>query len=446
MSIILVLNKGTIHLSFINELFMKKCFVVLALILVIAGNAQKDQWTKEPSIGFSFFLKDFTSLTSRSLENMPNGMGAIYANGLSPHFDFFGGIYGSNLDYPFTNQKPLGTKNFLLEGDAQLHYKILTDKHIVVPYLSTGVGLSFYAEDNFGFYYPLGGGLQFKVSSNVFVLADVSHHFSVSNNTSNNFQYGLTVIAGIKHKKPEVKVVLPPPPPVEKDTDGDGIVDSKDKCPTVKGIAKYEGCPIPDTDGDGINDEEDKCITVAGTARYQGCPIPDTDNDGINDEDDKCPNVPGLARYQGCPIPDTDGDGINDEEDKCPSEKGTVANHGCPEMIDFHFEAKNVQFFTGSTKLTPQAKAELDKGAAILIQHKTLDINIEGYTDNTGSKDKNLKLSQERADVVKAYLVSKGVAAERLTATGFGQESPIAENKTEKGRAENRRVEFKVKK
>ena len=394
---------------------MKKYLVVLGLLFTISSNAQKEQWVKDPSVGFTFFLKDFTSLTSRSIEKMPAGMGAIYANGLTPHFDFFGGLYGSVLKYPFSNAVSLGTDNFLLEGDAQIHYKFLNDKHTVVPYLGTGVGLSLYAGDNFGMYYPLGGGVQFKLSPATFLLLDVSHHFLVSDYTNNNFQYGLTVISSIKKKKPVI--VVPPPPPVEKDTDGDGIVDSKDKCPTVKGVAKYQGCPIPDTDGDGINDEEDKC-----------------------------PIVPGLARYQGCPIPDTDGDGVNDEEDKCPTEKGTAANHGCPELKDFHFEAKNVQFFTGSIKLTPEAKAELDKGAVILNEHKTLNIDIEGYTDNVGSKALNQKLSQQRAEVVKAYLVAKGIAAERLTATGFGEEKPLADNKTEKGKAENRRVEFKVKK
>ena len=432
-------------MSFINWIYMKKYGVVLALFISFFANAQKDQWVKEPSIGFTFFLKDFTSLPSRTVGKMPAGMGAVYANGLSPHFDFFGSLSISVLDYPFSAYPALGSDHLLLEGEGQIHYKFITDKHTVVPYLSGGIGASYYAGSDFGMYYPLGGGLQFKVSPNTFILTDVSHHFKSSDYTNNNFQYGITVISSIKGKKPE-KVVPPPPPPVEKDTDGDGIVDSKDKCPTVKGIAKYQGCPIPDTDGDGVNDEEDKCPTVPGLARYQGCPIPDTDGDGVNDEEDKCPSVPGLARYQGCPIPDTDGDGVNDEEDKCPTEKGTAANHGCPELVDFHFEAKNVQFISGSTQLTNVAKAELDKGAAILTEHNTLNIDIEGYTDNTGSKEHNMKLSQQRADVVKAYLVKKGVAENRLTATGFGEDKPLASNKTDKGKAENRRVEFKIKK
>ena len=70
---------------------------------------------------------------------------------------------------------------------------------------------------------------------------------------------------------------------------------------------------FPDSDGDGILDKDDKCPTQSGTAAYNGCPIPDTDNDGINDEQDKCPTQAGIAKYEGCPIPDSDGDGINDE-------------------------------------------------------------------------------------------------------------------------------------
>jgi len=113
-----------------------------------------------------------------------------------------------------------------------------------------------------------------------------------------------------------------------KDSDLDGVNDSDDKCPDVKGLAKLDGCP--DTDGDGIADYQDKCPDAIGQARYQGCPTPDTDKDGINDDADKCPTVFGYARYQGCLIPDTDGDGVNEEEDKCPQEAGPASNKGCP--------------------------------------------------------------------------------------------------------------------
>lgn len=226
------------------------------------------------------------------------------------------------------------------------------------------------------------------------------------------------------------------------DTDSDGINDEEDKCPTVAGLAKYQGCPIPDRDKDGINDEQDKCPDVPGLAKYEGCPIPDTDKDGINDEEDKCPQVPGLAKYQGCPIPDTDSDGINDEEDKCPTIAGTPENGGCPQI---NFKAGNVQFVSGSATLTSGAKAELNKLAKILNEdYKDIKINIAGHTDNTGIPEKNQVLSINRAESVAKYLVSKGVNESRLTATGFGQDQPVSDNTTPAGKAKNRRVEFKI--
>ena len=262
------------------------------------------------------------------------------------------------------------------------------------------------------------------------------------------FQFGLKV------KLYEKKVALPPPPPpppappvvvAPKDTDGDGIIDANDKCPTVKGLAKYQGCPIPDTDGDGINDEQDKCPTVKGLAKYQGCPIPDTDKDGINDEEDKCPTVAGLARYQGCPIPDTDGDGVNDEDDKCPTVKGTVENNGCPELKkQYNFDNKKVLFVTGSAVLTKGSKVELEKVVKAMNEYPTLKLYVDGYTDNTGSDKINKPLSLKRAISVKTFLFRKKIAAERLLTDGHGSENPIGDNKTTKGKAENRRVEFSV--
>jgi outer membrane protein OmpA-like peptidoglycan-associated protein len=250
------------------------------------------------------------------------------------------------------------------------------------------------------------------------------------------------------------KKKLPPPPPpvmveVPKDSDGDGIFDKDDACPSVAGTAKYNGCPVPDTDGDGINDDNDQCKDKPGTAKYNGCPVPDSDGDGLNDEEDKCPNQAGTAKYNGCPIPDGDGDGINDEEDKCPNVAGIRENQGCPEIkqeiIDkINYAAKNIFFATGSAKLLPKSFKPLNEVAKIMGENADLKLNIEGHTDNTGKADKNQALSQSRAEAVVAYLKSKGIDESRLTGAGYGQDQPVEDNKTPAGRAKNRRVEMKI--
>ncbi len=208
-----------------------------------------------------------------------------------------------------------------------------------------------------------------------------------------------------------------------------------------------KGCP--DKDGDGIADKNDNCPDKAGVAKYNGCPVPDSDGDGLNDEQDKCPNQAGVARYQGCPIPDGDGDGVNDEEDKCPTVAGVRSNQGCPEIKEedvkkVEFAAKNIYFATGSAKLLAKSYKPLDEVAKILNENNGLKLNIDGHTDNTGNADKNSALSQTRADAVKAYLASKGVSEDSMTATGHGSDEPVADNNTASGRAKNRRVELKI--
>jgi outer membrane protein OmpA-like peptidoglycan-associated protein len=237
-------------------------------------------------------------------------------------------------------------------------------------------------------------------------------------------------------KKPVPVVVAPVVVPVVVDTDNDGIADAADKCPTVPGIAKYDGCPIPDTDKDGINDEQDKCPTVAGLAKYNGCPIPDTDGDGINDEEDKCPTVAGLARYQGCPIPDTDGDGINDEEDKCISVAGLADNKGCPEMVFYYKRAE--------AALDAKEKADLDRLVVWMGNHPELNVSINGHTSTLGATDYNQKLSERRAQNTVKYLVSKGIDPKRLKAVGYGEQFPIGDNSKEEGRALSRRVVMRI--
>jgi outer membrane protein OmpA-like peptidoglycan-associated protein len=257
------------------------------------------------------------------------------------------------------------------------------------------------------------------------------------------------------------------------DTDGDGITDALDKCPSIAGLERYEGCPIPDTDMDGVNDEVDKCIDVKGVAKYDGCPIPDGDGDGVNDEEDKCPTVAGLAKYNGCPIPDTDGDGINDENDQCPTvaglaqhngcpppdrdndgvlndvdlcpdTPGPASNNGCPVVESATFNARMINFVSGSAELTAQSKRNLREGAALMnsAAFNNLVFHIHGHTDNVGSDASNHTLSHRRAESVRAELIKNGVPANRMTSEGFGETKPIATNDTAEGRALNRRVEI----
>ncbi len=452
---------------------MKKLlFSLIASGLVLTAFAQSTpvSYKKRPSLGVNFVLKDMytsdlisrTSLSSvisnrqwTPFKRLDPGLSFQYFHGLTEYVDFQGTLTGSFVRYPFypkAGVTPPTSSKFLLELDAAANIKLLTDKYTVVPYLTFGFGASMYAGTYFAAYSPIGAGLQFNLGQETFLHTQFVHRSAISNLAVNNFAYSLGIASPLKDKKEPVKVTPPPPPPppVEKDTDGDGILDNSDKCPTVAGTAKYNGCPVPDTDGDGINDENDKCPTVKGLAKYDGCPIPDTDKDGINDEEDKCPTVAGVARYQGCPVPDTDKDGINDEEDKCPTVAGVKENNGCPAIKEEVIKkvtasAKNIFFITGSNKLQNKSYAPLDEVVKILSDDAALKLDIEGHTDATGSDKVNLPLSQTRAKTVYDYLVSKGIDASRLTSEGYGSSKPVADNKTAAGRALNRRVEMKLK-
>ena len=228
------------------------------------------------------------------------------------------------------------------------------------------------------------------------------------------------------------------PPP---DTDGDSVTDDKDKCPSQAGSPKYDGCPVPDTDGDGIDDEADKCPTDAGTAQYAGCPVPDRDKDGVNDENDQCPDQAGTTRYNGCPVPDTDGDGINDDDDRCKDTPGTAEMKGCPKP---KYKAQAVTFATGSNKLTAAGRNELNHLAEFLRTYPDAKIILIGHTDTTGSDEVNDRISLERAESSKEYLVTKGIDQDRIAVEGRGSKEPVASNKTTKGRTQNRRIEIQM--
>ena len=141
---------------------------------------------------------------------------------------------------------------------------------------------------------------------------------------------------------------------------------------------------------------------------------------------------------------------MNDEVDKCPAIKGTVAQNGCPEPIKkeiverVNFAARRIQFQQGKADLRPASHKVLNEVVAVLKQNPEFKLSIEGHTSGDASYDANMKLSQARANKVKAYLVSKGISATRLKAKGFGPSQPISTGTTEAEKAKNRRVELKL--
>lgn len=233
------------------------------------------------------------------------------------------------------------------------------------------------------------------------------------------------------------------------DNDADGVPDYIDQCPNTPQNVTVDavGCPV-DSDGDGVPDYLDQCPDTPAKfpVDSKGCPL-DQDQDGVPDVIDQCPNTPQnvIVDSVGCPV-DSDGDSIPDYLDKCPNRPGVANNNGCPEYTELRNiiskAMTGIQFESAKSVIKKSSYPILNKMAEILGMDTTYNLGIHGHTDNVGNPEKNMKLSKERAEAVRQYLISKGVNGERLTAEGFGDTKPIADNETGEGRKRNRRVEF----
>ncbi len=207
-----------------------------------------------------------------------------------------------------------------------------------------------------------------------------------------------------------------------------------------------------DRDDDGLYDRDDACPYEAGDGD-DGCPLNrDTDKDGVIDRKDLCPKEYGDDT-KGCPIPDKDGDGILDSKDSCEDQAETYNAFddadGCPDETPDKVKKltgviAGITFDSGKTTIRKSSKPVLNSVVSTLEEFATVRVEIIGHTDDQGARDGNVALSAKRAEAVKAYLVGAGIDAARLTTRGEGPDKPIGDNKTKAGRAENRRIEFKV--
>ncbi|MCU0575756.1 MAG: OmpA family protein, partial [Desulfobacterota bacterium] len=266
---------------------------------------------------------------------------------------------------------------------------------MVVPYLAAGGGMSTIDPDtddvdsNNDFILNYGGGLKFFLTRNMALRADVRHVMDFDgSDTYNNLLYtaGLCFEFGGEGKQAEV---VPPPPVAPMDSDGDGVTDDIDRCPNTPAGCKVDvyGCPL-DSDGDGVID----CL-------------------------DKCADTPKGVKVDanGCPP---------------PAEQGAII-------------FRNIQFDLGKATLREESYPILDEVTDYMKANQGVKMEVQGHTCNLGTAAFNLKLSDQRANAVRSYLVDKGVAGDRLTAKGYGLTQPVAPNDKEENRAKNRRVEFK---
>jgi outer membrane protein OmpA-like peptidoglycan-associated protein len=477
------------------------------IICLFAFTAFAQAQTTQQGFTFKYLGMDYTSPSTSDYtfdwNKVAPGIEMGYNRYLSPSFDLSVPFRFAILNSPnLTVSNGISGRNQSSFGlDVAAKYKlangyIIKENAFFQPYLVAGLGLNYLPKytTQGNFHIPVGVGANIKLLENLLLQGQAEYRLLGEQHLA--YTGGLLILFGGEKTERKEKEVIKIEP---SDKDGDGIVDSKDACPDVAGLAKFAGCP--DTDGDGIMDSKDKCPDVAGLEQFNGCP--DTDGDGIADNLDKCPKVVGLAELDGCPdgdddndgvpnmkdkcptvagsggidgCPDTDGDGVIDLDDKCPKTKGTKAMNGCPdtdgdgiadnldkcptvagdkanngcpilkkeekERLDFAMRA--IQFETGKSVIKTSSYTILDEVASILNKYPNYLVSVEGHTDNVGNDVSNMTLSEARAKACRDYLVKKGVAADSITSKGFGETQPVADNTTAEGREKNRRVEFKL--
>lgn len=463
---------------------MKKTFFLLLVCLGYISLSYGQNPINKNGLTFRALWADYNNPNGGDLSDYKSyryGLGLSYNRNINKFL---------NVSVPvrFLNgQLKESSKNTaVLGGDVQLHAQYYKDNSKIIPYILAGIGTHYIKDEGADVQIPIGLGIDIRMFDRGYFNVGTEYRFSLTENR-NNFIHGV----GFKYLIGKASKVA--------DMDGDGIVDSLDLCPEIKGLKAYNGCPdtdmdgvpdnldecpdvagpalsngCPDRDKDGIPDKDDQCPDEPGTKENQGCPNTDRDNDGIPDAIDQCPDEPGNKSAKGCPdgdedgvpdnkdecpdvvgsaafngCPDTDGDGVEDRYDKCPTVPGTRANKGCPEIkkedrekLEFAMQA--VQFELGKTTLLTSSYPILNDIADIMKRYPDYFLTISGHTDPSGKIETNRKLSANRAKACYNYLVSKGISTGRMDYKGFGPDKPRFDNSTEAGRVKNRRVEFSL--
>jgi len=375
--------------------------------------------------------------TAMILGAIEHDFGDFFITGhIGPHFKPFGSIGGDNGSLYIGNELRYAVGGFLPLRDNRIRLGLelwgstgiesvsgqntfFNSQNTTVEWMAQG---RFLLDEKKRVFANFGGGTRLSAgygSADLRLMASIGMYLTMKDAEGSS--------------PPPKKVIVPRAEHYDSDSDGDGYPDAIDECPEEKEDGK-------------------------GKEPSNGCPAPaDADQDGIPDSMDKCPNeaedFDGLSDKDGCPEEDNDNDKVPDVKDACPEEVGPANReaglNGCPTLTKVTTDGKveilkSVEFESGNARIKPTSFPILDEVVLLMKARLEMTIDVQGHTDSKGIRDKNVKLSQERAAAVVKYISDHGVSSTRLKSEGFGPDKPLDTNNTDAGRAKNRRVEFVV--
>lgn len=417
----------------------KKMICTLAAVLIVSSTAafgaiKEGSFSVTPLVGGYVF--DHTPVLDPELVlGLRAGYNFNKNLGVEALYD-----YGIRKNYNFGQSTNISLQRF----GGHVLYNFFPD-NIFVPYLAAGfTGLKF---EGTGFDKKTHGAIDYGVGAKFFLNDDVAIRGDISfiNYTYNsvNFnelEYTLGAYFQFGAVEPTMKAVVVAPAPLSEPVK---VVEAPVSVPEpVKIVVQPVPAPVPVP-------EPVKAEVVPASAVV---PPADSDNDGVPDYLDKCPGTPIGIRVDsnGCPL-DTDKDGVPDYLDKCPHTLvGVVVDtNGCPMEAAKKFCEKTVVlailFDTNKINIKAKFFDELDSLGNFFKEFPRAKGVIKGHTDSVGGKAANLKLSQGRAESVRKYIISKfRIDGSRISTKGYGDEKPVASNKTAAGKAKNRRIETAI--
>jgi outer membrane protein OmpA-like peptidoglycan-associated protein len=518
---------------------MKNIFIAILLSTCFSNLiAQSTSAKKLPTIGLHFFYNDFVTpalIKSNGLgdvlknkqwnrpQKMEGGFGIDYLHGLTKNIDAVGTFNASWVNYLLPNSTLYGSSNFLLDINAGVHLKMLSDKHVFNPFLIAKAGYTSYKNIN-GFSLLPGAGLQMNVFNEAFILTTIEYRYALSNSLSNQFYYSIGIATSIFKKKTKAPkpVEEKPTPPVVKEPEPikeEIKIAAKDIVVTVTDEATSQPLQYVEVSLKSINGNVFTATTNAdGNATFTAVQADSYNISGrlnkidattasvVKDDFSKQGNQIPVAishndprftlvgntvdKTAGKPVGNTVVTITNSTQSSTAFATSAESNGEFRTQLEANSdfvivgkkasyisnienistkglnrsatlyvklqlgieEAKagtkivlnKIYFETGKATLNTSTSGDLNKLVLFLKDNPAVQLEIQGHTDNTGSIATNNRLSQLRANSVVDYLVKNGIAKERLVAKGYGPTSPIADNETKEGKAQNRRVEMKV--